>query len=91
MPVTIQLPSVLAPLAGGQREVAADGATVREVVARLGERFPHLMPRLVDGSGAVYPFVALYLNDEDIRFLGGLDAAVVDGDEVAVVPAVAGG
>ncbi len=91
MSVTISLPSVLAKLAGGSKVITAEGATVGEVVARVAERYPGLAPRLRDGDGKPYPFVTFYLNDQDIRLTGGFDTAVQDGDEVTVVPAIAGG
>jgi molybdopterin synthase sulfur carrier subunit len=91
MPVTLTLPTVLAPLADGQRTLEASGATLGDVVADVAGRFPQLAPRLRDEAGNPYRFVTFYLNDEDVRFLGGFQAAVRDGDEVAVVPAIAGG
>ena len=91
MPVTLQLPNVLARLAGGSRQLAAEGATLSEVIAEICGRFPELAPRLRDAGGEPYPFVSIYLNDEDIRFQGGFGAAVKDGDVVTVVPAVTGG
>ena len=90
MAVTLHLPTVLAKLADG-RTIASSGATVGEVVADVAQRYPALAPRLRDEHGNPYPFVTFYLNDEDIRFQGGFDAPVRDGDEVAVVPAIAGG
>ena len=91
MPITLQLPGVLAPLAGGRRTIDATGATVGDVVADVSARYPELGPRLSDGKGNPYPFVTIYLNDEDIRFAGGFQTAVTDGDELVVVPAIAGG
>jgi sulfur-carrier protein len=88
---TINLPSVLTPLAGGQHTIDAAGATVGEAIDEICRRFPALSPRLRDEHGAPYPFVTIYLNDEDIRFIGGFDAPVLPDDEVSVVPAVAGG
>ena len=88
---SVSLPTVLAPLAGGERTVDVSGATLRAVVRELSDRFPALAPRLADGAGEPYPFVSFYVNDEDVRFLGGFDATVSDGDEVTIVPAVAGG
>ncbi len=90
MSVTLNLPGVLAKLADG-RTIRADGATVADVVDSVGQRYPALVPRLRDDTGAPYAFVTFYLNDEDIRFLGGFAAPVRDGDELTVVPAVAGG
>ncbi len=91
MSITITLPNVLSRLADGQRTLQASGATIGEAVADVSTRFPHLRSRLVGEGGKPYPFVTYYLNDEDIRFAGGFDAAIRDGDEVTVVPAVAGG
>lgn len=91
MPVTLSLPTVLAPLAGGRRMLEADGATLGAVVSDVARRYPGLAPRLRDESGNPYRFVTFYVNDQDCRFLGGFDAPVQDGDEVAVVPAIAGG
>ena len=91
MPVTVNLPTVLATLAEGRRTLEANGATLGAVVDDLAGRFPRLAPRLRDGDGQPYRFVTFYLNDQDVRFLGGFEAAVRDGDEVSVVPAIAGG
>jgi molybdopterin converting factor small subunit len=90
MPVTLHLPTVLAKLADG-RVLEAEGGTVGALVADVSTRYPALAPRLRDGSGNPYPFVTFYLNDEDIRFHGGFGATVQDGDEVTIVPAIAGG
>jgi molybdopterin converting factor small subunit len=90
MPV-LNLPSVLTPLANGQHTLTAEGTTVGQAIDDVTSRFPGLAPRLRDEHGAPYPFVTIYLNDEDIRFIGGFDAPVQSGDELSVVPAVAGG
>ena len=90
MAVTLFLPTVLAKLADG-RAIESTGETVGAVVANVAARFPNLAPRLRDETGQPYPFVTFYLNDEDIRFNGGFDAPVSDGDELTVVPAIAGG
>ncbi|HEV8150520.1 MAG TPA: MoaD/ThiS family protein [Gemmatimonadales bacterium] len=91
MPVTLQLPNVLSRLADGKRTLSAEGDTLSAVLRDICGRFPELGRRLRDAHGELYPFVSIYLNDEDIRFRGGFDAAVKDGDVVTVVPAVAGG
>jgi molybdopterin synthase sulfur carrier subunit len=91
MPITLHLPSVLARLSDGSRTISASGTTVGEAVADVSARFPALRPRLVDDGGDPYPFITYYLNDEDIRFCGGFAAPIRDGDDVAIVPAVAGG
>jgi molybdopterin converting factor small subunit len=91
MPITIQLPKVLAELAGGAREITAIGTTLGEAVADVAGRYPALATRLRDAQGQPYEFVVYYLNDEDVRLNGGFGVAVQDGDEVVIVPAVAGG
>jgi molybdopterin converting factor small subunit len=90
MAVTLHLPAVLAKLAN-ERAIETTGETVGAVVADIATRYPALAPRLRDESGKPYAFVTFYLNDEDIRFHGGFDATVRDGDELTVVPAIAGG
>ena len=94
MPVTVNLPTVLSRLAEGARQLETDAAaapTVGDVVESLAARYPGLGPRLRDEGGQPYPFVTFYLNDDDIRFSGGFAAVVKDGDEVTIVPAIAGG
>ena len=91
MPITLNLPSVLAAHAGGVRTLHASGRTLGEAVADVAARFPNLGPRLRDQDGNPYPFVVFYVNDEDVRFRGGFAAPVQDGDEVTVIPAIAGG
>jgi sulfur-carrier protein len=90
MAVTLYLPAVLAKIVDA-RSLDASGGTVGEIVADIAQRYPALAPRLREASGEPYPFVTFYLNDEDIRFRGGFDATVRDGDELTVVPAIAGG
>lgn len=87
---TLHLPAILARLADS-KAIEASGTTVGELVADIVARYPALGPRLRDSNGEPYPFVTFYLNDEDIRFNGGFGARVADGDEVTVVPAIAGG
>ena len=90
MAVTLHLPAVLARLAD-QRAIEADGTTVGDIVAQVASRYPALAPRLRDDEGRPYAYVTYYLNDEDIRFHGGFTAPVSDGDELTIVPAIAGG
>lgn len=89
--VNVRIPTVLRPMAGGNSSVELSGATVGDVVSELVGVYPGLKENLVDDSGAVRKFVNVYVNDEDIRFLDKLDTAVAEGDEVAILPAVAGG
>jgi molybdopterin converting factor small subunit len=91
MPIELHIPGVLAPLAGGQRTLQGAGATVGEVVADVVARHPAIGPRLRDAQGAPYPYAVFYLNDDDIRLREGFATPVRDGDEIVVVPAIAGG
>lgn len=91
MSITLHLPTMLARLAGDARELEANGTTVGDALTDVIGRYPALGPRLRDEAGQPYGFVTFYLNDEDIRFHGGFAAPVTDGDEVIVVPTVAGG
>jgi molybdopterin converting factor small subunit len=91
MPIQIHIPTILAGLADGQRSIAAEGRTLGEAVADVATRYPKLAPRLRDEQGNPYRFVVFYVNDEDCRFKGGFAAPVRDGDEVTIVPAIAGG
>lgn len=91
MPVTLSLPAVLTRLTDGARTIESSGNTVGEVVHEVSGRYPQLAPRLRDEAGNPYSFVTFYLNDEDIRFTGGFSTAVRDGDELIIVPAIAGG
>ena len=89
--VSVRLPTVLRPAAGGQSQVSVVGAAVGDVVDQLINDYPGLGSNLVDDEGAVRKFVNIYLNDEDIRFLESLETPVAEGDELAILPAVAGG
>ena len=91
MAVTVKLPTVLRPHAGGERQVDASGETVAEVMGDLIGRFPSLKDQLFESDVSLRRFVNVYLNDDDIRYLGGLEAGVSDGDRLTILPAVAGG
>ena len=91
MSITVHLPTMLARLAGDTNALEASGDTVGEALTDVIARFPALGPRLRDDAGKPYGFVTFYLNDEDIRFRGGFEAPIANGDEVIVVPTVAGG
>lgn len=90
MSVTVRIPTPLRPLTGGQESVSIAGNTVGDVIDNLEAAHPGVKERLVDEKG-VRRFVNLYLGDEDIRFLDGLQTAVKAGDELSIVPAIAGG
>ncbi len=91
MPVEVHLPTVLRVHAGGERTVHAEGATIGQVLGALVATYPGLSGQLLNDDGTLHRFVNVYLNDEDVRFLGGLETPVNDGDTVTVLPAVAGG
>jgi molybdopterin synthase sulfur carrier subunit len=91
MPVTVRVPTQLRPLAGGSSSVGVEGSTVAEVLAALDVAHPGFTDRLFDDSGKLRRFVNVFVDDEDIRFLGGTDAKVAEGSTVSIVPAVAGG
>jgi sulfur-carrier protein len=90
MSVNITIPTPLREHTGGAATVAAAGTTVQTALADLVKQFPALEPRLFD-KGQVRRFINLYLNNEDVRFLDNLATGVKDGDELAIIPAVAGG
>lgn len=91
MTVSVKIPTQLRTLTGGATEVPASGSTVAEVVADLEAQHPGMRDRLMDGSGSLRRFVNVYIDDEDVRFLQGLDTEVADGARVSIIPAVAGG
>ena len=90
MTIEVRIPTILRTYTGGAKSVQGSGDTLASLIADLEQRYGGLQERLVDDSG-LRRFVNVYLNDEDVRFLGGLDAPVKDGDTVTVLPAVAGG
>jgi molybdopterin synthase sulfur carrier subunit len=92
MPVKVKVPTILRKYVGGQALVEANGGrTVREVLDDLDRRFPGLKERIVTGGGDLHRFVNVYVNEEDVRYLGSLEAEVQEGDTVSILPAVAGG
>ena len=91
MSVTVRIPTTLRPLAGGQSEVSVDGATVGDVLKNLDAAHPGFADRLLDDEGGLRKFVNVFVADDDVRFLDGMNTAVPDGETVAIIPAVAGG
>jgi len=91
MAVTIRIPTTLRPLTSGQPEVNVEAGTVGEALAALDATHPGFTERITDESGALRRFVNVFVSDEDVRFLNGLDTEVPDGAALAIVPAVAGG
>jgi molybdopterin synthase sulfur carrier subunit len=90
MAITVSIPTILRTHTGGEKAVEASGTTVAEVIEDLESRHSGLKARLVK-DGSLHRFVNVYVNDEDVRFAGGLEATVSDGDNVTILPAVAGG
>jgi molybdopterin converting factor small subunit len=90
MAVTVSIPTILRTHTGGEKSVEAKGSTVAEVITDLDNNHSGIKARLVK-DGSLHRFVNIYVNDEDVRFAGGLEAPVADGDSVTILPAVAGG
>ena len=91
MPVTVRVPTPLRSATGQKSEVAAKGATVREVIADLTKNFPDLGSKLTDDKGKLRRYVNFFLNDQDIRDLKDAETPVKDGDTLTIMPAIAGG
>jgi molybdopterin converting factor small subunit len=94
MPVEVRIPTILRPYTGDQKSVEARGASLSALIDDLASNHPGIKDRLLEdknGEVDLRRFVNVYVNDEDVRFLGGLSAPVTDGDQVVVLPAVAGG
>ena len=94
MAIEVRIPTILRNYTGGEKSVTSEGATLNALIDNLESQHPGLKDRLVedkDGAIDLRRFVNVYINDEDVRFLGGLEAALSDGDQVVVLPAVAGG
>ncbi len=90
MVIEVRIPTILRTYTDGARSVQGSGATLRELLDDLETRHPGMLDRIVDEAG-LRRFVNVYLNDEDVRFLNGIDTELSDGDVVTVLPAVAGG
>jgi molybdopterin synthase sulfur carrier subunit len=90
MAIDVRIPTILRTYTGGEKAVTGEGTTLAELVDDLEANHPGIKERLVDGK-ELRRFVNVYVNDEDVRFTGGLGTTVTDGDEVVVLPAVAGG
>jgi molybdopterin converting factor small subunit len=88
---TVKIPPVLRPSVGGEKEVAADGASVGEVLNALASTHPQTQSQLFSSDGELNRYVNVYLNDEDVRVLDGLQTVVGEGDTLVILPAMAGG
>ena len=91
MAIDVRIPTVLRSYTGGAKDVTGTGRTLGELLADLDSRHGGLRERLVDDGGGLQRFINVYRGDEDVRFLGGLDTPLSDGDSVTILPAVAGG
>lgn len=91
MAVTVRIPQPLRSLTGGQATVTGNGGSLRACIDALEQQYPGLRERLMDENGELRRFVNIYVNGDDVRFINGLDTELKDGDEVSIVPAVAGG
>jgi molybdopterin synthase sulfur carrier subunit len=91
MAVTIKLPTILRKFAGNEARVSAEGATLAEVLKDLESRYPGITKNVIAEDGGLHRFINVYVNDEDVRYLGSLETPVKEGDTVSILPAVAGG
>jgi molybdopterin synthase sulfur carrier subunit len=89
--VRVKLPTILRRHAGGEPLVDAEGSTLRELLTDLEARYPGITKNVITPDGGLHRFVNVYVNDEDVRYLGSLETAVKQGDTVSILPAVAGG
>ena len=91
MTAKVRIPTVLRPAMGGRTTIAVEGATIGEVLDQLTADFPAAKSQLMNDDGTLHRFLNVYINDDDVRYLGGVAAPVADGDEITLLPAVAGG
>ncbi|HEX6499926.1 MAG TPA: MoaD/ThiS family protein [Micromonosporaceae bacterium] len=91
MAIEVRVPTILRSYTGGQKSVEGSGDTLADLIGDLDARYPGIRGRLITDQGGLHRFVNIYINDEDVRFLGALDAKLNDGDNVTILPAVAGG
>lgn len=91
MPITVRIPTPLRKLTNNEDTVEIAASTVGEAIAEMQSRYPGIKERLLDESGSVRRFVNVYVNEEDIRFLKNQETPLKDGDEMSIIPAIAGG
>ena len=91
MSASVRIPTILRNYTGGAGEVSAEGSKLSEILDSLEGNHPGIRGRILDDSGALRRFVNVYVGDDDVRFIGGLDAEVSDGSRISIIPAVAGG
>jgi sulfur-carrier protein len=91
MSIDVRIPTILRSFTGGAKAVQGSGDTLADLLTDLDRQYPGIKGRLITDEGALHRFVNVYVNDEDVRFIGGLDAKLNSGDSVTILPAVAGG
>jgi molybdopterin synthase sulfur carrier subunit len=91
MSITVRIPTPLQKLTQNQAEVKANGANIRELIEDLEKNFPGIKERIYDETGKIRRFINIYVNEEDVRFLQQDATPLKDGDEVSMIPAIAGG
>ena len=89
--IKVRIPTPLRPMTGGKNEVEIAGNTVEQIIENIGSAHPGIKERICDEQGEVRRFINIYVNEEDIRFLIGKDTPLKDGDQVSIIPAIAGG
>lgn len=91
MAVKVRIPTPLMKLTNNESEVSAEGATIADILNNLESQYEGIKERICDETGAPRRFINIYLNEEDIRFLDGEKTVVKEGDEISIIPAIAGG
>jgi sulfur-carrier protein len=91
MPVKVRIPTPLMKLTNNQAEISAEGDTIADILNNLESQFAGIKERICEENGTPRRFINIYLNEEDIRFLDGEKTAIKDGDEISIIPAIAGG
>ena len=91
MSALLRIPTVLRPAMGGATTLQVEGDTIGDVLGQLGKEYPAVKTQLLNDDGSLHRFLNVYINDDDVRYLGGLDAPVKSDDEITLLPAVAGG
>ena len=91
MAVTIRIPTTFRILTSDEAELSVNEGTITQIIAEICENYPDFQGRLIDEDGNLLRFVNMYVEDEDVRFLQGLETSVIDGQTISIIPAVAGG
>ena len=91
MTAKVRIPTVLRPAVGGATTLSVEGSTIGEILGQITSEFPAVRGQLVNEDGTLHRFLNVYVNDDDVRYLGGVDAPVANDDEITLLPAVAGG